>query len=160
MFCENVATMHQTVIVNKHKRETHLCEKCARERGLISTGPGPQIDLKAILNLMIAPHQSRPTDAACRNCGMTYAAFKASGRFGCAGDYDVFGEALAALFEKVHRGTEHRGKIPATVRAADPEAAIAAYTDQMNAAAEAEDYEEATRLRDMIRGMEAEGTSG
>ena len=163
MFCKNTATLHQTVIVNKQKREAHLCEKCARERGLIPTQPGPQIDLKAILNLMMNPQLSPKTtqaDAPCPACGLTYSAFKAAGRFGCAHDYDAFGETLEALFEKVHRATVHRGKLPRALREAARAEAVANLRSQMKRAVEAEDYEEAARLRDLLRRMEAEGTCG
>ena len=163
MFCKNAATLHQTVIVNKQKREAHLCEKCARERGLIPAQPGPQIDLKAILNLMMNPQLAAPraqTDAACPECGLTYQAFKAAGRFGCAHDYDAFGETLEALFEKVHRATTHRGKLPRVLRDEARAGALAALRAQMKSAVEAEDYEEAARLRDLLRRAEAEGTCG
>jgi protein arginine kinase activator len=160
MFCKNPATMHQTVVVNKQKREAHLCEKCARERGLIPVQPGPQIDLKAILELMRSPQMSSPAEAACPTCGMTYAAFKAGGRFGCAHDYDAFRDTLEGLFEKVHRATAHRGKLPAAFRDAARAATLADLQARMTAAARAEDYEEAARLRDLIRRMDAEGTPG
>ena len=157
MFCDNPATMHQTVIVNKKKREMRLCERCARERGLIPEPPGPQIDLKAILNLMMVPTQPRSAETACPACGTSYAAFKAAGRFGCAHDYEAFRPALEGLFEKVHRATEHRGKMPAAARRA---AGLADLRERMRAAAASEDYEEAARLRDLIRQTEDEGTPG
>ncbi|HSQ55656.1 MAG TPA: UvrB/UvrC motif-containing protein [Gemmata sp.] len=161
MFCKNSATIHQTVIVNKKKREAHLCEKCARERGLIPDEPGPQIDLKAVLNLMMTTQiTSRLADAACPACGLTYNAFKAAGRFGCVHDYDTFRETLENLFEKVHRAKVHRGKLPASLRDASRAATLADLRTRMSAAAAAEDYEEAVRLRDLIRRMEVEGTSG
>ena len=160
MFCDNPATVHQTVIVNKKKREMRLCEKCARERGLIPDQPGPQIDLKAILNLMMAPPQSRPAETACPACGTSYAAFKAAGRFGCAHDYEAFRPTLEGLFEKVHRATEHRGKMPAAARRAARAAGLANLRERMKAAAGSEDYEEAARLRDLIRQTEDEGTPG
>jgi protein arginine kinase activator len=159
--------VHLTDIVNKKKREAHLCEKCARERNLLPDQPGPQIDLKALLSLMMSqpPAQSGPARAApeataCPMCGMSYAAFKAAGRFGCAHDYEAFRPTLESLFEKVHRATEHRGKMPAAARRAARAAGLADLRDRMNAAAGSEDYEEAARLRDLIRQMEAEGTPG
>ena len=160
MFCKNPATVHQTVIVNQQKREAHLCQKCARERGLIPDPPGPQIDLQAVLSLMAAPQLAPAGDAACPACGMTYAAFKAGGRFGCAHDYEAFRPSLEVLFEKVHRATAHRGKLPAELRSAARAAALEDFRDRLRAAVRAEDYEEAARLRDLIRRTEAEGNPG
>jgi protein arginine kinase activator len=40
MFCDRQATVHLTDIVNKKKRQAHLCEECARERGLLPEQPG------------------------------------------------------------------------------------------------------------------------
>jgi protein arginine kinase activator len=167
MFCENPATVHLTDIVNKKKREAHLCEKCARERNLLPEQPGPQINLKALLNLMISPFQPPASGAgiavhemACPACGQTFAAFKAEGRFGCAHDYDAFEGVLEPLLERIHRATAHAGKIPSSTRVAAKTAKIEDLRSQMKAAVEVEDYEQAARLRDLIRKMEAEGTTG
>jgi protein arginine kinase activator len=163
MFCDRQATVHLTDIVNKKKREAHLCEPCARERGLLPEQPGPPIDLKALMGLMMAPLSAKSqTETACPACGLTYPAFKASGRFGCAHDYEAFEEILEPLLERVHRATVHCGKVPSGTRAAVRAAQIEELRTQMKAAAEAEDYEEAARLRDLIRQKEteAEGTTG
>jgi protein arginine kinase activator len=157
MFCDSVATVHLTDIVNKKKREAHLCETCARERDLLPQQAGQPIDLKALVNLMMAPDPAPAAPAApvpplnCPKCGMTYAAFKGEGRFGCAHDYDAFAAILGPLLERVHRGTAHAGKVPTVARAARLEA----LRGEMAAAARTEDYEEAARLRDLIRQMEA-----
>lgn len=153
MFCNKPATVHLTDIVNKKKREAHLCERCARERNLLPEQPGPQIDLKALLSLMVAPQAAEPT---CPACGTTYAAFKAEGRFGCAQDYDAFRAALEPLLERVHRATAHTGKRPAAVQRAARGAELGDLRSRLRAAIKAEEYEEAARLRDLIRVMETE----
>lgn len=161
MFCDSVATVHLTDIVNKKKREAHLCERCARERDLLPQQAGQPIDLKALVTLMAAPdaaHAAPAVPAAplnCPKCGMTYAAFKGEGRFGCAHDYDAFAAILGPLLERVHRATAHAGKLPAAARGAARTARLDALRGEMAAAARAEDYEGAARLRDLIRQMEA-----
>ncbi|MBY0461460.1 MAG: UvrB/UvrC motif-containing protein [Gemmataceae bacterium] len=152
--CDNPATVHLTDIVNAQKRELHLCERCARERDLIPAAPGPQIDLKALLNLLAGPFPPasgllpapRPAaePSACAECGMTVAEFKAGGRLGCAHDYDVLRATLEPLLERIHRGLEHAGKAPRAVR-------VGVWKKQLDAAVAAEHYEEAARLRDLIR---------
>ena len=163
MFCDNPATVHLTDIVNKKKREAHLCERCARERNLLPDPPGPQIDLTALMNLLLTPFQQgqkaavAPAEPACPTCGLTYAAFKAEGRFGCVHDYDTFRPVLEPLLERVHRATEHAGKQP---RAARRAAEIEELKARLKSAVAVEDYEQAARLRDLIRQKESEGTPG
>src|SRR5262245_46044002 len=159
MFCDSPATVHLTDIVNKKKREAHLCEDCARERNLLPDPPGPQIDLTALMNMLMTPfkaskrEESASVDPNCPACGLTYAAFKAEGRFGCAHDYDAFHEVLEPLLERVHRATEHDGKQPLSLRRA---AELETLKERMKSAVATEDYEQAARLRDLIRQKEAE----
>jgi protein arginine kinase activator len=162
--CDNPATVHLTDIVNKKKRELHLCERCARERNLIPEPPSPQqLDLKALLNLLMHPFPpaestgtggadagaaARPVGgAACAVCGITLAEFKAEGRLGCAHDYEALRDALEPLLERIHRSVAHAGKAPRAVR-------VREWKKLMQAAVAAEDYEEAARLRDLIRKAE------
>ena len=159
--CDNPATVHLTDIVNKKKRELHLCERCARERNLIPEQPGPQLDLKALLNLLMHPfppgQEPAPEDApalstgstgaavpeACEVCGITLAEFKSGGRLGCPHDYESLRAALEPLLERIHRSTAHAGKAPRAIR-------VREWKKQMQAAVASEDYEEAARLRDLI----------
>lgn len=159
MFCNKKATMHLKEIVNLKEREVHLCERCARERNLLGDPPGPQIDLKALMNLLMPPVQSpgETAEPGCRKCGLTYAVFKAEGRLGCEHDYEAFRAVLEPLLERVHRSVTHAGKCPA---AAGRAARLEEMRAQMKVAVLAEDYEQAARLRDLIRQQEAEGTPG
>lgn len=164
MFCKKTATVHLTDIVNLKQREVHLCERCARERNLLPDPPGPQIDLKALMNLLMPPIPAQSsaglpqgTEPSCPECGLTYAAFKAEGRLGCGHDYEAFRPVLEPLLERVHRAVVHAGKLPVAARRA---ARIEDLRTQMKAAVAIEDYEQAARLRDLIRQQEAEGTPG
>ncbi len=159
--CENPATVHVTEIVNKKKRKLHLCEQCARKRNLGAEPPGQQLDLKALLNLLMHPFPqagqqpaassedtiAQPVTEACEVCGLTLAQFKAEGRLGCPHDYESLRAALEPLLERIHRSMVHAGKAPRAVR-------VREWRKQMQAAVAAEDYEEAARLRDLIRGQE------
>jgi protein arginine kinase activator len=158
--CDNPATVHLTDIVNKKKRELHLCERCARERNLIAEPPGPQLDLKALLNLLMHPFPqpgqqagpgddviAQPVTEACEVCGLTLAEFKAEGRLGCPHDYESLRAALEPLLERIHRSMAHAGKAPRAVQ-------VREWKKLMQTAVAAEDYEEAARLRDLIRRAE------
>lgn len=157
-FCGADATVHLTDIVNKKKREMHLCEGCAREHNLIPAAPGPQLNLQALLQLILGggtgPEAAPdPAQLICPACGLKYAQFRADGRLGCPAEYDTFRAALEPLLERVHRGTTHAGKVPRTTRRA---AELGALRAELAAAVAVEDFEEAARLRDLIRAKEAE----
>jgi protein arginine kinase activator len=161
VFCDNPATVHLTDVSSLPPRQVHLCEACARAKKVFSDPPGPGINPKALAQLLVGPllaaRAAAPADPVCPACGLTYAGFKAEGRFGCRHDYDAFAAALTPLLERVHRATAHTGKLPAALRRA---AELTDLRGRLKAAVAAEDYEAAAGLRDRIRQKEAEGTPG
>lgn len=158
-FCGAEATVHLTDIVDKKKREMHLCEGCARQHNLLPTDPGPQLNLQALLQLIIGQPAGPPADdpaaLICPACGLKYAQFRADGRLGCPAEYDAFRAALEPLLERVHRGRAHAGKVPRAVRAGRRSAELDGLRANLQAAVAVENYEEAARLRDLIRAKEA-----
>jgi protein arginine kinase activator len=153
------ATVHLTDIVNKKKRELHLCEECARQQQLIPEGPGTSLNLQALVSLIMgqpAP-EAEPGALICPTCGLQYAVFRAEGRFGCPDDYDAFRPVLEPLLERIHRGTQHQGKTPRhEAQRRKRQAETASLRAELAEAVAAERYEEAARLRDRIR--QKEGT--
>lgn len=165
-FCGEPATVHLTDIVNKKKREMHLCENCARRQNLIPESPTPQLNLPALLQLLMNQitmptntgsdnEELDPALLTCPNCGLKYAEFRADGRLGCPDDYEVFYPVLVTILERVHRGLQHHGKVPAAVKRRRIRDELNELRLQLNEAVAVEDYEEAARLRDCIRGKEA-----
>ena len=154
-FCDNPATVHLTEMVKRKKRELRLCEACAQKHNLIPESPSPQIDLKALLGLLVGAAPAEDAPPTCPDCGLTYPEFKAVGRLGCAADYDAFRPLLEPLIARIHRGATHAGKVPAAFRRQARVAEMRSLTAQMAVAARAEKYEEAARLRDLIRQKEA-----
>jgi protein arginine kinase activator len=151
-FCDNPATVHLTKIVNKKKREVRLCEACARKHNVT-----PTLDLKAILSMLVGPLQAgtpEPASLTCPGCGLEYGEFRAQGRLGCPADYDAFRPMLEPLLERIHRSVTHAGKLPRAFRRQLRDAELSELRKQMHAAAERENYEEAARLRDLIRQKE------
>lgn len=154
-YCGQPATVRVTDIIAKQKRELHLCDGCAREHHLVSEGPSPQLNLQALVQLIMGmPATADPAALTCPTCGLKYAAFRADGRLGCPDDYDAFRATLEPLLDRIHRGTRHQGKAP---RAAGRRAEVATLRDQLRAAVAAENYDAAARLRDRIRHKEALG---
>ncbi len=163
-FCGDPATVHLTDIVNKKKREMHLCENCARRQNLLPDAPSPQLNLPALLQLLMnqfapAPggadaEEGDPAALTCPTCGLKYAQFRADGRLGCPEDYEVFYPVLVPILERVHRGLQHHGKVPRAVKSRRNRDELQDLKTQLDEAVGAEDYEEAARLRDRIRGKE------
>jgi protein arginine kinase activator len=166
--CGAPATVHLTDIINKQKRETHLCERCAKEHKIIPDSSEPQLNLQGIMQAIIGQvfgPQTGPSEAAtpdpnaltCDACGLKYAQFRATGRLGCPHDYDGFAAVLTPLLERVHRCLTHTGKQPAAVRTAQSARELDNLRQQLTEAVAVENYEEAARLRDRIRQKEAAG---
>lgn len=164
-FCANPATVHLTRVVNQQRREVHLCDACAEQQHLLPDPASPakqELNLPAILNLLIGQHVSPITEelarTVCPDCAIQYMQFRANGRLGCPRDYDVFRAGLEPLLLRVHRSTQHAGKVPKNRHRNGPlQAERIELQRQLRAAIEAEQYEEAARLRDLIRQKECHG---
>jgi protein arginine kinase activator len=152
--CDNAASVHLTDIINKKKREMHLCETCARENHLIPE-PQQELNVPALLQFLLSQATSTATPESgtlmCPQCGMKYAQFRAQGRLGCPGDYAAFHAELEPLLQRVHRHTRHKGKVPLRFRAQREAIRLEELQQQLQAAAREERYEDAARLRDQIR---------
>ena len=151
------ATIHLTEILQTEKRERHLCEDCAREEGVAIK---PQANLHDILAGMLEAHQEAGKEAAitCPDCGITYAEFRNGGRLGCPHDYEVFGDLLREVLEKVHGASQHVGKLPQRAGAdSHAQRELMQLRRQLQEAVESEHYEEAARLRDLIKDKETAG---
>jgi protein arginine kinase activator len=133
----------------------HLCDGCAREMGL------PSAKLLDPLAIFQGPFQllaSKELDIACPQCALKLSDFRRSGRVGCEKCYDAFHDILKEVLEKAHTGkTKHVGRGPGPVgEATGRREDLAALQRRLRAAIESESYEEAARLRDRIRSLEAE----
>ncbi len=160
--CSNPAEVHLTEIVAGQKKELHLCQACAEQKQLVKE---QELNLPAILQTLIGQHIGQPTDElarlTCPVCGIKYMEFRAEGRLGCPHDYQAFRVGLEPLLKRIHRAGRHVGKVP---RCWPNSAALAAelmeLRGKLRVAIDAEAYEEAVRLRDLIRQKEATDESG
>ncbi len=157
--CSQPATVHVTNIVNGQKRELHLCQECSEKQEILKN---QELNLSVILQTMIGQHVGAPTDElarlTCPACGIKYMEFKAEGRLGCPRDYQVFQKALEPLLLRIHRSTRHVGKIPPHAsRNATVQAELMELRHKLREAVEVEAYEQAARLRDLIRQKEGQG---
>jgi protein arginine kinase activator len=160
--CSNPATVHLTNIIEGQKQKLHLCQECAEKQHLIQQD---DLNLSTILQTVIGQHVGPVSDElarlTCPECGIKYMEFRAAGRLGCPHDYAAFRTALAALVEKIHRHGRHVGKIPTHFQENRQwQAEVVRLRRQLRTAVETEAYEEAARLRDLLRQKEARHESG
>ncbi len=160
-FCSKPATVHLTDIVNNQKKELHLCTSCAENQQFLKQ---QDLNLPAILQTLIGQHLGQQTDAlarlTCPACGIKYMEFRAQGRLGCPHDYAVFREGLEPLLQRIHRASRHLGKAPRRILPPARPAELVELRRRLQAAVEAEAFEEAARLRDLLRQKEATDESG
>ena len=153
------ATFHMTNIdASGAKQESHLCERCAIEEGLMQVAK-PAVNITDLLESFVASGKagaSALSNLVCEECGISYVEFRNQGLLGCPNDYDRFEEPLAKLLERAHDGaTHHVGKAPkslGTQRTAQQD--IHRLKRRLAEAVAAEDYERAAQLRDEIRELE------
>jgi protein arginine kinase activator len=153
------AVIHIRQIQKESVHELHICEECAREKGLIREEETelPVTNLLAgLIDGAEAPTTAEKAAAACPRCGTRLAEFRKSGRFGCSGCAQVFESDLRAIVSQMAARPRHAGKLPADVGGPQAHPDREGLRVELRAAVEAEDYEKAARLRDRLRELDAD----
>ncbi len=157
------ATVHLTEIVDNKITKLHICEECARKKGAEMEEHFGLSDLLAgLADFETKAAPKRNVNKKCPSCGMVYDDFKKTGRLGCGKCYEVFNDSLLPLIKRIHGSTEHFGKsvedaVPKPVKTqAKPKKLdkLAELKAQLARAIKMEEFEDAARLRDKIRGLE------
>jgi protein arginine kinase activator len=165
-----------TEIINGVKKEQHLCEECAAdytsfqmEKPLLNSDLTLGDLLSTLLDNYTAADKkqsgtSNPS-VTCSNCGTTYDEFTQKGRFGCSKCYSSFGSQLGKTFKSIQGAEIHTGKRPKGYVIASTDRALKDFSEleklslKLQEAIEKEEFEEAARLRDLIKQMKKEETS-
>jgi len=101
-----------------------------------------------------AERQNAADSRSCKNCGLTYGAFKAVGKLGCAQCYTAFRENISGALMSIHGSGEYKGRIPSgqgnkyenmLIKRELAESRVL-----LKKAVEAEEFEEAVKYRDII----------
>jgi protein arginine kinase activator len=151
---EKEATVHLTQIAAEKMQKVDLCEECAKQKGVNDPAGFSLADL--LLGLGSA-QQTEPAIGAgseikCAACGFTQADFKKAGRLGCAECYKTFAEGLDQLLKTMHKGTRHRGKVPAALRESqDLSEKLKSLQKKLDKAVSEENFEQAATCRDEIK---------
>lgn len=153
------AVIHIRQIQKESVHELHICEECAREKGLIREEETelPVTNLLAgLIDGAEVPGAAEKAAVSCPRCGTRLAEFRKSGRFGCATCFQVFESDLRAIVSQMAARPRHAGKLPAAAGGSAPHPDREALRMDLRAAVEAEDYERAAQLRDRLRELESD----
>lgn len=154
--CQQPAVVHEVAIVDGVATPRHLCRRCAESGQLIATSA--KVSLPAVVKQITGAVALTPVSLAqfkCPYCGAKYMDFRKSGRLGCPHDYSLFKLGIDPLLDRVHRAHRHVGKSPRTHLATlEDFQERARWRRELREAIADERFEEASRLRDALRGRE------
>ncbi|MCM8792717.1 MAG: UvrB/UvrC motif-containing protein [Candidatus Omnitrophica bacterium] len=162
MLCDlcgkNEATVHLTEIIDNQVTELHLCEECARNKSIEMEQQFGLGDLLAgLAEFGKGIEETESSRLKCSKCGISYEDFKKIGKLGCSQCYITFKRYLSSLLKKIHGSNKHIGKTPLKVTAVadkDKKNILEDLRQKLQKAIEAEEFEEAARIRDQIRELE------
>lgn len=152
------ATRHESVRSSDGSwAEVHLCDACAEKSEMTILTPSSLVQALIEGAAQISPARAGGGARPCPKCGITYAEFRARGRLGCPFDYEFFLPEMLPLLERIHHGgTQHVGKSPASTDGrSEADRELIELRRALTEAVQREQYEEAARIRDRIRTVEA-----
>ncbi len=158
---KNPATVHLTEIIDNQMNELHLCEECARQKSMQMEQQFGLSDLLAGLAEFEKPAVEKEQNLKCANCGLSYNDFKKIGRLGCGDCYTAFKRYLGPLLKKIDGSSLHFGKSPIRgTKSLRRNVDIADLRHRLQKAIEAEEFEEAAKIRDQIKEFEKKQVQG
>ncbi len=148
---KNQASVHITHIADGALTPLHLCEECAAKKGItlaIDTHSG------MLPTASVEPGQS--DDALkCPSCNLAFSDFKTKGWLGCSQCYTAFEKQIDQILMKMHGACIHVGKSYESHKmGSEPALNIDSLRQQLERAIKEENFEDAARLRDVIKTMQ------
>jgi protein arginine kinase activator len=170
------ALIHLTEISRGRVVNLWLCPDCARKRqdrgrnhgeadGALFGDPGRSGDFSRgdgdLLASFLGEHGLEPLDSGggnnetCPACGYSLVQFRMTGRLGCPDCYHSFSATILPLLSRFHGRIVHLGKAPRSgVAGHDSLAEMTRTRVALEKAVAAEDFEEAARLRDLLKELQ------
>ena len=150
--CEEEATVTYTKIVDNKSQKVFLCARCADEQGITNIDNFSLSDI--LMNDDKSDLASSPKSidkSECSECGFTLKKLRKIGRLGCSACYDQFGKEVVSMIENMHKGSEHKGKVPeGMLKAIESKTKLNELEEELNAAIAEEDYERAGELKNEL----------
>lgn len=151
------ATIYFKGIVNNQTIKMHLCDTCAKKKGMVFPFGKSIFSLgDMVANLASSANMSQALlGALCKNCGLTYAELKQTSQLGCSQCYSTFAPVIEPLLKQIHGSSQHVGKsYRRTVRTGPKMQDLARLKLELRNAISREAFEEAASLRDQIQKLE------
>ena len=144
----NPANIHLTQIMQNETQVFHLCEECARKKG-ISINVQGELETNGF-----EQEKSIEPDKQCAHCGLKYSDFRAKGWLGCSDCYGAFENEIDELLVQVHGSSTHKGKrYSGQIRTAGLSGEIKRLRQELAIAIKNEAFEQAAMLRDAIHNL-------
>jgi protein arginine kinase activator len=144
-------------IINNVKSDIYLCPECLSE---VEKPLSVQQFFQGLLNayseaLQGVEQKQEIHSIHCPVCGLSFEDFKNSGKVGCAECYNTFRREMDVILRNIQDSNRHEGKYPQKGGAElFNRRRVNQLKLELSKAVEAEEYEEAARLRDEIRSLE------
>lgn len=165
MICDQCGKRPASVIVKQMVQgkmmEQQLCPICATENHNLNIAfEQDPLAIHQLLSNWFPTQQNsinpvKKEIAVCPVCSFTFSKFLELGKFGCASCYETFDSQLDGIFKRFHNGNStHTGKIPASYGSTlKIKKEIEELRKQIQISITEENFEEAARLRDEIKGL-------
>lgn len=163
MLCDHCGKQEAKVTFKETKggemTEQHLCEACAKRKGLgevLSKIQETATNLVTGLVEGTGPKPAPEDNLTCSQCHLTYGEFKKTARLGCSTCYESFAKELVPLMRRIHGSTSHVGKVPTSLdKMSRSRREIKRLRDALRQAIAQEDFERAAQLRDELKTVES-----
>ncbi|MGI6664741.1 MAG: UvrB/UvrC motif-containing protein [Christensenellaceae bacterium] len=155
---KNNASIHSVQYINGVKSEMHLCPECAAKHPELQKVGAFSIAEMFKNMFQFGEIGGLHMDSTCSTCGDSLSNFKESGLLGCPDCYDAHAEQIIPVLERTHGHVQHTGEVPKEAEVeAEMRKKIGALQAEMKKAVEAEDFEQAAKLRDEISSLKQDG---
>ncbi len=152
-FCDTIATVFLTQIVDGQMKKIKLCDSCAKDKGVTDPAGFSLADmlLGPFPPVPVSKSKQNQSKLKCPNCGFTAEDLNRVRRFGCSKCFATFGDEVELILRGMHFGVTHVGKTPKGFEVLHArEEKLEQLKLALDEAISAENYEEAAKLRDEI----------
>ena len=154
----NDAVIHIRQVKGKEALELHLCEECAKERGITAERGETELSISGLLSSLIdikKVSSGTHSKKKCHHCGVTIDEIKKKRNMGCQHCYVVFEQEVRSFLKKNFGFSVHKGKLPRSLQSYKTFFMdIEKLKVELREAVIREDYEKAARIRDKIKELE------
>ena len=161
---KNEANFHYTQITNGKYTQMHLCSECASQFGYMNHGFGHSFGLENIINDIFGlgtPKTQSVVLKTCTECNTSLSQFLKSGVAGCPECYNQFSDAVEKILSGIQPSSTHSGTISGeNGEKITKKNKLASLKEDLKLAILEERYEDAAKIRDIIKNEEINSTEG